>query len=457
MQNDTKQITLSALSERIRLAIEGGAGALQWVVAEVSSIQVNYSGHCYIELIERNAGGQMPMAICRAVIWSSRFKLISAYFRHSTACDISVGMKILVQCTATYHAVYGLSLVISDIDPAYTVGEVERVRQQTIARLEKEGVIGMNKEFALPVVIQRVAVVSSITAAGYGDFCNELERSVFKFDFTLFQATMQGDTAQSSIIEALENVAQGEYDAVIIIRGGGSVSDLACFDSYLLCANIAQFPMPVITGIGHERDVSAADMVACHSLKTPTAVASFMVELASVFYNRLDKALQYIIHKSQQVALNESNRVENVALYLSKIVKQYIYNNGVKVNTIESTIASAANAALQRNINQRNFLVQSLQNYATQNLINNTNIQSQLIISIRNIATTRMSAEHHRVEIISMSVQANNPRNILSRGYAIVNRGIRSLDNLEIGDDLSIDLADGVIKAKVNEKWKTKN
>lgn len=457
LQNELKHITLSALVERIRIAIESYSGGEQWVVAEVSSVQVNYSGHCYLELVERVAGQQMPCAVCRAVIWGSRYKMLAAYFRDTTGSDLVVGMKVLVRCTASYHAVYGLSLVISDVDPTYTIGEVERVRQQTIARLQKEGVWDMNREFALPIVVQRVAVVSSATAAGYGDFCNELARSAFHFDVTLFQSTMQGEGAEKSIIEALGAIAEEEFDAVIIIRGGGSVSDLACFDNYLLCANIAQFPMPIITGIGHERDTSVADMVACKSLKTPTAVAAFLVECAAAFAGRLSAAEQYIVQRAVQTVMNESQRVENISLYLSKIVKQYIHNSSLKINTLESSLKFSGAAIIKLKVGQCDALIEAITGCAKQKIVEQMTLHQQKKSQIGVLAQGMIAAERHRLEMLEMSIEASNPRRILQLGYAIVNGGVHSLSNIELGDELTVEMADGILKAKVNEKWQKKS
>lgn len=457
MSNATKHITLSALTEKIRLAVESGTGGEQWVVAEVSSLQVNYSGHCYLELTERTEGQQMPKAVCKAVIWANRFKMIAAYFRHQTGGDISVGMKILVSCSASFHSVYGLSLVISDIDPTYTIGEVGRVKQQSVARLQQDGVFGMNKELPLPMVVQRVAVVSSATAAGYGDFCNELQASAYNFELTLFQAIMQGEGAERSIIAALEEVAEYEFDAVVIIRGGGSVSDLACFDNYNLCANIAQFPMPIITGIGHERDSSVADMVAAVSLKTPTAVASFMIELAAAFTNRLERAEVYIKQKTVQIVTGESRRVENISLHLQSLVKRSIHNNQIKIHSVESTLGFTARRAIEQRLNMCEALYRSLGERSLQRIAEQVVSVGRLTERLKESVHGVIVGESHRLEMVTLGVEALDPRRILKRGYAIINNGLHSVNQISQGDELTVELSDGVIKAKVNEKWQKKS
>ena len=264
-----------------------------WVAAEISELKVNYSGHCYLELVEKGGANHIPKAKANAVIWRNTYAMLEPYFRQLTGQVLAAGLQVLVKVVVSYHELYGLSLQITDIDPAYTLGDMERQRQETVARLQADGVFEMNRELELPVVIQRLAVVSSRNAAGYQDFCNELSDSPYRFEVTLFDAFMQGAGAEDSIIEALGAVADraDDFDAVVVIRGGGSQSDLGCFDSYRLCSHIAQFPLPVIAGIGHDKDQSVADLVAAVSVKTPTAVAVYLKEEAGAFDGWLEERL----------------------------------------------------------------------------------------------------------------------------------------------------------------------
>ena len=257
MTAPAQHITLSELQHRIKAAVEGSLALPLWVVAEVSELKVNYSGHCYLELVEKSeptrGGAPIPCAQVRAVIWRSQYAMLSSYFEAQTGSRLSVGMKILAKVVVSYHELYGLSLQITDIDPSYTLGEVERQKQLTIAQLQSDGVWDMNRSLTLPRPLQRIAVVSSAAAAGYRDFCNELRDGGYAFSLTLFDVVVQGTAAEQSICTALEEVAlrQEQFDAVVLIRGGGSASDLSCFNSYRLCSYVAQFPLPVITGIGH--------------------------------------------------------------------------------------------------------------------------------------------------------------------------------------------------------------
>lgn len=248
---ESQHITLRELQRRVKSALEGQFALPLWVSAEISEIKVNYSGHCYLELVEKGGDNGVPTAQARAVVWRSNYPRIAGYFEAETGQRLAAGIKILAKALVTYHELYGFSLQITDIDPSYTLGDMERQRQQTIAQLQQEGVWDMNREAPMPAVVQRVAIVSSANAAGYQDFCKELARSAYRFELTLFDAFMQGEAAEESIIEALCNVAARpeKFDAVVLIRGGGSRSDLNCFNAYRLCAHVAQFP--AAGGDGH--------------------------------------------------------------------------------------------------------------------------------------------------------------------------------------------------------------
>lgn len=247
------------------------------MTAEISELKVNYSGHCYLELVEKGGANHVPKAKISAVIWRSTYGMIASYFGAATGGQtLCAGLKVLVKALVSYHELYGLSLQITDIDPSYTLGDMELPSAgRRSEQLQRDGVFDMNRELPMPAVVQRLAVVSSRNAAGYQDFMKELSSGPYRFEVTLFDAFMQGAESEESIVRALETVADAldDFDAVVLIRGGGSQSDLGSFDSYRLCCHLAQFPLPVIAGIGHDKDRSVADLVAAVSLKTPTAVA----------------------------------------------------------------------------------------------------------------------------------------------------------------------------------------
>jgi len=275
-------ITLSELSERIQETIKLNFDTPVWIRAEISELRENPNGHCYLEFVEKDTNTDFLLAKSKATIWSSTYRMLKPYFENSTGQMLRAGLNVLVAVTVEFHGVYGFSLNVRDIDPTFTIGEMAARRLKIIRQLEEDGIADMNKQLDFPRRPQRIAIISSPTAAGYGDFIDQLRNEVSNFAFytRLFPAVMQGEQAENSIISALEKIFNHSelFDVVVIIRGGGATTDLACFDSYELALNCAQFPLPIIAGIGHQRDVSILDMVAHTSVKTPTAAAELLIE-----------------------------------------------------------------------------------------------------------------------------------------------------------------------------------
>ena len=446
-------ITLSALQGKLRAVIEQHAGGAQWVVAEISECKVNYAGHCYLELVERQAEGRVPAAQARGIIWAGTYKLISGYFRFQTGSDLAAGMKILIQCSVSYHAVYGLSLVISNIDPAYTLGETERLRRQTIAQLQEEGVFEMNRDLELPEAVQRIAVISSPKAAGYRDFMQELEASPYRFEVTLFAAVMQGEAAESSTVEALDTVAgQGdEFDAVAIIRGGGSTSDLGCFDNYRICAYVAQFPLPVITGIGHDKDVSVADQVAHTSLKTPTAVAAFFVNRAAELHGRLADLYDTVEQTARRTLMLESHRLENDGLQLASRSAGLLHRGMARLDRLQGELRHAANERLSDERRRCAGFGTRLRQYAAQRLTAGQSWADYTQKRLGDAAAAVLQRRRAQTELLEMLIDERSPKRILARGYAIVH-GIRRAGEAEVGRSVSVELQDGRFEAQVTSK-----
>lgn len=301
-----EKMTLLDLQERIKRGIEGAVPSVVWITAEIGELNSHYSGHCYLDLIDYKQGSRGVVAKARGVIWGSTFRALKPYFETVAGVALAKGLNVLVKVQVNFSPIYGLALNILDIDPSYTVGELELKRQQTIARLKEEGCMDMNSQLQLPALPRRIAVVSSRTAAGYRDFVKQLQDNEggFRFAVELFQAQMQGEEAPASVVAALEHIAlrEDEFDVAVIIRGGGAAMDLVCFDDYNLAVNIAQFPLPVITGIGHDHDFHIADMVAHTWLKTPTAVADFLIEAFA-------SQEQFIMHLFQRISLTLAHKI----------------------------------------------------------------------------------------------------------------------------------------------------
>jgi exodeoxyribonuclease VII large subunit len=301
-----EKLTLLDLQEKIKRGIEGAVPGAVWVTAEIGELNNHYSGHCYLDLIDYKEGGRGVAAKARGVIWSNVWRMLKPYFETTSGVRLEKGLHVLLKAQVSFSPVYGLSLNILDIDPSFTVGELELRRQKTIERLKGDGCMEMNPSLQLPALPRRIAVVSAETAAGYRDFMKQLHQNEngFRFCTELFAAQMQGDDAPQSIISALERIAErsDEFDVAIIIRGGGAAMDLVCYDDYNLALNIAQFPLPVITGIGHDHDFHIADMVAHTWLKTPTAVADFFVGL-------FVEQEQYIMYLFQRISLTLTQKI----------------------------------------------------------------------------------------------------------------------------------------------------
>ena len=403
-------LTLLDLQRMVRTTLESRFTEPLWISAEISELKLNRSGHCYLNLVEKGATDGAPRAEARAVIWRSAYLPLASMFEAATGATLRAGLRVLVRVIVTYHEIYGFSLQIVDLDPRYTLGEVERRRRETIARLQQEGVWDMNRELELPRPTLRIAIISSDTAAGYQDFMNELRRSPYRFQTTLFRSLMQGDAAEESIVASLHAIAEREeeFDVVAIIRGGGSTSDLALFDSYIIATHVAQFPLPIFAGIGHDKDVSVVDMVAHTTLKTPTAVATHLVEMAD----------------------QEMNIVENLASDITALVESRVQNEAMRIYTLGTDIERLATAQISNN-EQRIELIKSA-------------LHSRLELIF--------STEEQRLCEAERALKSYSLDNILRLGFAVARSQdgvIKSIDNHSIGERIDIELLDGVMGAEI--------
>lgn len=334
-----KQYSLSELSEWIQEVVENELPDRYWVRAEIASMSVR--GHCYMELVEKSESGILA-AKMRATCWSNVYALLSAYFAQETGQSLHVGLQVLLEVSVEYHAVYGLSLNVWSIDPTYTLGDLAKQRQATIRQLTEDGVMELQRALEVPSLPRRVAVISSADAAGYGDFCDQLKHNRFGFAFVtqLYPAVVQGETAARSIINALGAIAaqEEEWDVVVIIRGGGASTDLSCFDDYMLASHCAQFPLPIVAGIGHTRDVSVVDMVVHASVKTPTAAAEWLVERVAEQVERVG-GLQLRLERAVQGAVNkEKNRLVVYHQRMMSAVYQALAREKGKLNLWQKTV-----------------------------------------------------------------------------------------------------------------------
>ena len=389
----------------VRESIECEMPEEYWVEAELSECRET-RGHCYMELIQKDELSATPVAKAQAKCWANKWLTIRPYFERITGQQLHAGMKVLLQVYPQFHEAYGFSWIVNDIDPTYTIGDMARKRQEIIKKLKDEGVFDLQKELQLPMFCQRIAVISSQTAAGYGDFCNQLADNPygFKFETQLFPATMQGEGVEQSIISALERIYDTDYDCVVIIRGGGATSDMSGFDTLALAENVANFPIPIITGIGHERDESILDMVSHTRVKTPTAAAAFLIEHLKEVLDVIDSSQDRITRYAQQ-----------------------------KLTTLNSQLA-----IISESIPRLFSLVKTRQ-------------ESKLDIFEQRMRTSidrRLTSESHKLELISEKLKALDPTLLLARGYSITmhnGHAVKDASSLAPGTEIETRLAKGTI------------
>lgn len=403
-------ILLSQLTSRIQQVIRQEFSRPVWVRAEISECRES-NGHCYLELIEKEENTDTVTAKSRATIWANTFRMLKPYFESATGQPLRSGMSVLVMVTVDFSGQYGFNLIIKDIDPTFTIGEMAARRMQIIRQLEADGVMDMNKQIPLPTLPQRLAVISSATAAGYDDFCHQLHSYSFAFYTKLFPAVMQGEQAEQSIIKALEKIYRYPvyFDAVLIIRGGGATTDLACFDSYNLALNCAQFPLPIIAGIGHTRDVSVLDMVAHTSVKTPTAAAEFFVNVLSEEEGKIIEIIENI-----QYAIK--NRIDK------------------EMQTLD-LIRYKVKQALKSDVIGKQHLLEKHR------------------ILLRNTVRHLLQSRHNRLLIIENKLTVHSPSYLLKRGYSITTingKRISSITEVSSGDKVKTYLEDGNFDSEVN-------
>ncbi|MBN2765995.1 MAG: exodeoxyribonuclease VII large subunit [Paludibacteraceae bacterium] len=405
-------ISLSQLTDRIQEVLKFSFDAPVWIRAEISELRENYNGHCYLELIEKDSSSDAILAKTKATIWSSTYRMLKPYFESSTGESLRAGLNVLVAVTVEFHGVYGFSLNIRDIDPVFTIGELAARRLKIIRQLEADGIADMNKLVEMPLLPQRLAIISSATAAGYDDFMNQLRNDENKFAFytKLFPAVMQGEQAESSIIRSLEKIYEHAelFDVVVIIRGGGATTDLACFDSYELALNCAQFPLPIISGIGHQRDVSILDMVAHTSVKTPTAAAEFLIskmqEAEIIWQDILADISSLLKHKTD----NELRKLDQTKLRIKHTLRQLVMK---RTHVVEV---------------YRNRLVNSM----------------KMLIA----------GQRSKLLLLEKSIESHSPSYLLQHGYTITTlNGLRisSINDIKKGDKIRTFVHDGGFESEV--------
>ena len=401
--------TLFELNRLVRETIECEMPNEYWVEAELSECR-ELRGHCYMELIEKDEQTATPIAKASAKCWASKWILVRPYFERTTGQRLVAGMKVLLKVYPQFHEAFGFSWIVTDIDPTYTLGDMARKRQEIIRQLKEEGVFDLQKELTLPLFCQRIAVISSETAAGYGDFCNQLADNPYGFQFQtqLFPAIMQGESIEQSIINALERIYDQPFDCVVIIRGGGATSDMSGFDTLALAEHVANFPLPIITGIGHDRDESILDMVSHTRVKTPTAAAALLIDHLKEVLDTVNNAQNSITRLVQQKLSTLSTQLSSVSEAIPRLFSIVKTRQEAKIDALQQRLPMLI---------ERRFL-----------------------------------AENHRLQLMEEKLKALDPQLLLKRGYSITlhkGRAVKDATTLKAGDEIETRLAQGLIHSIV--------
>ncbi len=410
-------LSLYDLNTLVKRGLEQCFPEVYWVEAELSDVRTNSSGHCYVEFVQKDLRTNNLIAKAKGTIWANVFRLLKPYFEETTGQTFVAGIKVLVQVMVSFHELYGYSLVVQDINPSYTLGDMARKRREILKQLEADGVINLNKELDMPVLPQRIAVVSSSTAAGYGDFSDQLLHNPkgFYFQIELFPALMQGDRVENSILGALERILDriADFDVVVIIRGGGATSDLSGFDTYLLAAACAQFPLPIITGIGHERDDTVLDSVAHVRVKTPTAAAEYLIHCVQEAADKLDLLTGSLYDRSLSRLGAENQRLQFLRSRIPALVINRISQSKLDLLTIRRDISQS-------------------------------------------IALSFAKRRHH-LELLSQRLVDVSPQKQLARGYSITlkdGKVVKDITDLKAGDRITTHLMHGKFASRVENMEK---
>ena len=407
-------ISLYELNNRIKQTLKASFADSVWITAEITEVQLNRSGHCYLQLADKREQEDSIVATARGTIWAFTFRTLRPYFETTTGRQLEKGMKVLLNVEVVFHELYGYSLNIRDIDPTYTIGDLERKKREILAQLEADGVIDMNRELEFPVLPKTIAVISSPTAAGLGDFMNQLQTNPYgyRFQVKLFPAIMQGDKTTDSVIAALERIYEYEsvFDVVVIIRGGGSQTDLGCFDSYEMAANIAQFPLPVIAGIGHERDETIVDRVAHMRVKTPTAAAELLIHQVTEVAEHLEELSVRLQQGAYMLLEQEQRRLEALQIRIPNLVHRKLADARFSLLAAKKDLSQVAKALLAR--------------------------------------------QSHRLELLQQRIADASPDKLLSRGYSITikdGKAVTDASSLKPGERLTTRLLKGEVQSVVEK------
>jgi exodeoxyribonuclease VII large subunit len=453
-----QEIGLYELNRRIKGVLNNSFSQPVKVVAEISELNENRNGHCYLMLVEKSEEDDRIKAQARATIWSYTYRMLKPFFETTTGRRLGVGLKVLLTVEIVFHELYGYSLNIKDIDPSYTLGDIERRRREIIKKLEADGIIHMNKELEFPIHPKNIAVISSATAAGYGDFIDQLENNPYRFKFThkLFSAIMQGERAEDSIIDALGRIYEYEdiFDIVVIIRGGGAAADLNCFDTYDLASNIAQFPIPVVSGIGHERDITIVDHVANTRVKTPTAAAEFIISKTNEFAEFILDFENDFLYSVEKLLGDNKAIIKQLFAGFSPVVKSILKQNSHKLNILAGKINTSSVIYTRQ---QQSDLEEKLRRLRKSISLNINNYKAELNEvpgDLDKVVNNKLEKDTNKIQKYTSIVKLADPVNILKKGYSLSyvdGKLVKSVKEISKDQIMFTKFSDGEVSSTVKE------
>lgn len=452
-------ISLFDLNNRVRRVLKDQFAEPLWITAEIASVLENRSGHCYLELVDKCEEEENPVAVAKGTIWAFTYRMLKPYFETTTGRRLEKGMKVLIQAEVVFHELYGFSLNIKDIDPTFTIGNIERTRREIIEQLEQEGIIDMNQNLEMPLLPKNVAVISSPTAAGLGDFLDQLHNNSYgyKFHVKLFPAVMQGEKTTESVIAALDRIYEYEelFDVVVIIRGGGGQADLGSFDSYDMAANVAQFPLPVIAGIGHERDETIVDRVAFVRVKTPTAAAAFLIERFQDFEARIDELKEDFWAGADVLVVRAKNRQQMLAAEVKRMTQRMLDNHINRLRLYSHKSGQAARLFVLNYQGRFGAIGVRLKNGVESGFSRSNLAMQGYVERIKRQCRILFEKDLHVLELAETKVKYVDPKNVLERGYSITRlngKAVRSIESVKVGDVLETSLVDGWVRSVVEKE-----
>ncbi|MFN7181345.1 MAG: exodeoxyribonuclease VII large subunit [Planctomycetota bacterium] len=456
-------VTISQLTSLIKEVIEKEFQEDFWVIGEIAQISVSQNGHCFLQLVEKKENDK-PVAAIQAVIWADKYLEINEKFSRVCGIALKQGIKILFYAHLTFHQLHGLKVVIFDIDPHHTLGEMFEEKRRVLAQLQAEGVINLNKNLAFPIVPQRIAVISSPSAAGYGDFKQHLNSNPYgyKFYLTLFEALMQGDGAPQSIIEQLNIIekARNDFDVVVIIRGGGSQVDLSCFDNYQVAKKVALCKLPVLTGIGHEKDETIVDIVAHKKFKTPTAVAEFLYSSLKNFEEKIIACQKNICELLHQKLNSEKQRLKFITEQLKTYPKLFTLKEVNTLDNISKNINIFLKKIFEKQHCQARYLNEQLKTFPYITVKKEDKKINDVCSAIKDALLYLLKKHNNKINTFEQIITFADPQNILKRGYSITyyqDKVLKSVRELKRNETIYTKLYEGKIESMIKSYEENKN